>query len=492
MVAISWTRENEEKSIANRVLMETGLPIQKTYFENTFAPMFREMHDTWFEGLEVEPLTVGNWLKTFKPSRRKDLADAYDKWMADAWANMPYTGPVKNLSQKYTSRTRQFDELCKTAMLKAEQTKAGADPRAIQMSKPVVLVAGGPWFASLAAHMARIGDGSRQYKGVHIIFGIGRTKSECYNLFFKLAHAGEKVVMVTGDDMLVCDGLRCYSIDASRWDAHTRRELLELGNDLWARLGADPFIVHLCREALNRRGYTISGIYYEVDANTASGDADTIQKNCVCNAPIAVVALLTCPDLTGGIVDGQSPFARQLHEVATKVGIKYEFVDPAGVELNDYAMYHDLEFCSAYPVLTADGEWVASPKFGRVIARFGLCTPGHKPDVMLRSKALSLKAEAPHSTLLTKWADRAYKSAGPGRLAEMGEHDLGRRRYTERMTDAETPSIDDEHERGVILMRYGYTREEMEKAIDEVWDNFDHGIVEFTQTPLLAAVFRDN
>lgn len=492
MVAIAWTKENEERSIANRVVMETGLPIDAGYFNGVFAPMFREMHDVWFDGLQVDAMRINDWLKTFKPSRRKELADAFDKWMLDAWVNMPYVGPIKNLGQRFTSRTRQYDALDKTAMLKAEQTKNDADPRAIQMSKPVILVAGGPWFASLAAEMSKIGDGSRQYRGVHIIYGIGRTKSECYRIFFRLAHAGEKVVMVTGDDMLVCDGHRCYSIDASRWDAHTRRELLELGNDIWEKLGADPLIVHLCRCALARRGYTLSGIYYEVDGNTASGDCDTIQKNCVCNAPIAVVALLTCDDLAGPVIDGRAPFARKLHEVATKVGIKYEFINEEGVLLNDYASYHDLEFCSAYPVLAADGEWVASPKLGRVIARFGLCTPGHLPDVMLRSKALSLKAEAPHSSLLTLWAERAYASAGPGRLAEMGEHDLGRRRYTERMSDCDTLQVDDEHEQGVVLLRYGYTRQELADAINRVWDRFDRGVVEFEEHSLLAAVFRDN
>lgn len=285
--------------------------------------------------------------------------------------------------------------------------------------------------------------------------------------------------------MLVCDGYRVYSVDAKRWDAHARRELLELGNRLWERLGADAIVVFLSDAALDRKGFTTTGIYYEVDGNVASGDCDTIQKNCVSNLPIGVAALIRAA-MTG------EAFSKALHSVGRRVGVAYEFVSEGGVVIGDFESYHDLEFCSCYPVLTADGQWAASGKLGRVIVRFGLCQPGHRPDVMLRSKALSLKAEAAHSTLLTLWADRAYASAGPGRLAESGEDPHVRRRYTELATDADF-SIDDEYERALIIARYGCTRDQLALEIHEVWDEFDRtGRIEFSTPWLMAAVIRDN
>jgi len=244
---------------------------------------------------------------------------------------------------------------------------------------------------------------------------------------------------------------------------------------------------------LDREGRTTMGISYSCDGNTGSGDNDTIQKNCVSNFPIAVVAILTGGDMSGALVDGVAPFAKSLHRVAAGVAISYEFIDEAGVEAGDEINYHNLEFCSAVPVRAVDGSWVAVGKIGRVIARFGLCTPGHKADVMLRSKALSLRAEAKHSSVLMYWADRAYAHAGAGRLAEMGEHDLGTRRYTEYMADDMGPTVCLQSEQVMLQVRYGASREDFIAAMKEVWDEFDRsGRVEFENPLLISAVLRDN
>lgn len=486
MNSVAWTLDNELRCVQNRVTMEVP-QVNQDYFDRVFEPIYDQIMANVFAGVEVDSLEVGDWLKMFKPSRRATLAQALSDLHADAWNIVPYM-----MRCQRARKEKAYTNLRKSLMLKSEQTARDKDPRGIQQSKPVVLVAGGPWFASLAQVMAEVGDGTRQFRDVHVIFGIGRTKSESFAKFMAHAHAGHKVVMVTGDDLLVCDGRRIYSIDAVRWDAHARRQLLSKGNKLWAKLGADQLVVALCEMGLDREGYTTTGIYYKVDANVASGDCDTIQKNCVSNCPIAVTALLTCINLDGPVVDGQSPFARELHYVGGQIGIKYEFVDEVGVEVGDFLQYHNAEFCSSYPTFDAYRNVCASPKLGRVIARFGLCQPGHRPDVMLRSKALSLRAEAAHSTLLMIWAQRAYDAAGPGPLKDADCEQCVRRRYTELVADAEY-SVDIDHERATIAVRYGYTMGELRDEINSVWDEFERtGLIEIRTPGLIAAVLRDN
>jgi hypothetical protein len=481
MAAVAVTLDNEKRMVRNRILKEVPL-IDDSYFDDVFEPAYWEMMGDLFQGEQVDEMSVSRWLKTFKPSRRQMLLDGYNEWYADAWVNKTYV-----LNGKKFTRTRR------AAFLKAEQTAANKDGRGIQTVQTVISVPGGPWFASLAKLLSEVGDGSRAYKGVHIICGLGRSKSASFRTFFELVRCGQPAVMVTGDDLLVFDGFRMFSVDAKRWDAHTRRRLLSLGNTLWRKLGADDLVYDLCEEALDREGRTTMGITYSCDANTGSGDNDTIQKNCVSNFPIAVVAILTGGDMSGPLVDGVAPFAKSLHRVAAGVAISYEFIDEAGVEAGDEINYHNLEFCSAVPVRAMDGSWVAVGKIGRVIARFGLCTPGHKADVMLRSKALSLRAEAKHSSVLMYWADRAYAHAGAGRLAEMGEHDLGTRRHTEYMADEMGPSVCLASEQVMLQVRYGATREDFVAAMKEVWDEFDSsGKVEFEHPLLMHAVFRDN
>lgn len=481
MAAVAVTLDNELRMVRNRILMEVPL-IDDTYFDDVFEPAYWEMMGDLFQGEQVDEMSVSRWLKTFKPSRRQMLLDGYNEWYADAWANKTYV-----LNGKKFTRTRR------AAFLKAEQTAENKDGRGIQTVQTVVSVPGGPWFASLAKLISEVGDGSRTYKGVHIICGLGRSKSASFRTFFELVRCGQPAVMVTGDDLLVFDGFRMFSVDAKRWDAHTRRRLLSLGNRLWRKLGADDLVFDLCEEALDREGRTTMGISYSCDGNTGSGDNDTIQKNCVSNFPIAVVAILTGGDMAGPLVDGVAPFAKSLHRVAAGVAISYEFIDEAGVEAGDEINYHNLEFCSAVPVRAVDGSWVAVGKIGRVVARFGLCTPGHKADVMLRSKALSLRAEAKHSSVLTYWADRAYEHAGAGRLAEMGEHDLGTRKYTEYMADEMGPTVCLQSEQVMLQVRYGASREDFIAAMKEVWDEFDRsGRVEFDNPLLISAVFRDN
>lgn len=481
MRAMAWTLDNERRSVYNRIVMAVPT-VDREYFDTVFTTRYFEMMEAIFEDDKVIEMSVTDWLRTFKRSRRAELLEAFTEFWTDAWVAVPY---------KLDGRT--FSRLKKQCFLKAEQTKSDSDPRAIQASNASILVPGGPWFASLSRLLGEIGDGSRRYRGIRVMFGVGRTKAESFTMFFQYVSDGDPVVMVTGDDLMVFDGFRLYSIDAKRWDAHCRRELLTLGNRLWRKLGARQLIVDLCEAALKRVGRTTLGIEYEVDGNVASGDGDTLAKNCVSNAPIAVVALLECEDPGGALVDGVAPYARSLHEVARKCAIAYEFISEAGVESGDFDQYHDVEFCSAIPVFAADGSVVAAPKIGRVIARFGLCTPGHPADVMLRSKALSLSAESAHSTVLTYWSERAYKHAGPGRLAELNENDLGRRRYTERMTDAPEKGIDLDAEERMLMQRYGARRQQFLDAVRRVWDAFDAaGTIEFSDPLLIAAVKRDN
>jgi len=463
---IAHTPANERRSIYKRVLMVTPC-LDKVYFKSIFKPLYESVMHELFMDEKVVPMGRQEWLATMPPRRRGMLDQAFKDLDADPW-----------LAKYHDVGGKIHDPTTRNLFLKVEQTEYDKDARAIQAGRDVSLAVAGPWCMSLCKALRDCGNGERSYKGIRVIYGIGRDKTSSYKLFFNLAEQGLPVVMITGDDVLVSTGKHIFSIDAKRWDAHTLSEMLGLGNLQWLKMGCPRRAFDNMEQGLNRNGRSVFGFKYKRKGGTASGDPDTIQKNCVTGTPIVVAAILEC--LKTG-----KPFAQCLKEIALRVGVVYEFVDEDGIAVGDCDNYHRLEFCSCYPVRLADGTFGACPKLGKVFFRFGLANPGHPPDVSLRSKALSLIAEARHSSVLTHYAATAYRCVGAGKVS------LDQRRFTEYATTWDVDP-DFELEDQLLRIRYGFGRDEIEKAITDIWSDYVRGKVLFTNAVIASIIEVDN
>lgn len=463
---IAHTPANERRSILKRVLMNTP-SLDTSYFHKTFKPLYQKVMQNVFADCRVVAMPRQEWLNTMPPRRRSMLDRAFQDLDADPW-----------LAKYHNIGGRIYDPTTRNLFLKVEQTELDKDARAIQAGRDVALAAAGPWCMSLCKALRDCGNGERSYGGVRVIYGIGRDKTSSYRLFFNLAEQGTPIVMITGDDVLASTGHHIFSIDAKRWDAHTLSEMLGLGNLLWLKLGCPKRAFDNMEQGLNRNGKSVFGFRYKRKGGTASGDPDTIQKNCVTGTPIIIKAILDC-------LQSGTAFSTCLKDTALKVGVVYEFVDEDGVRVGDGDNYHRLEFCSCYPIKLSDGQYGACPKIGKVFFRFGLANPGHPPDVSLRSKALSLIAEARHSSVLTHYAATAYRCVGHGKAY------LDERRFTEYATTWDVdPDLAEEDE--LLRIRYGFGRDEINDAITSVWSDYINGNVLFTNGVMATIINIDN
>lgn len=457
---VAYTHANEKRAVVSRITMVTP-QVDTTFFDTVFRPMALDICRHVFKDARVFPMERSDWLATLPFRRRGMLIQAFKDIDSDPWL-LKYN----NIGGKL------FDPTKRKLFLKVEQTKFNGDGRAIQAGLDTTLANAGPWCMALCKLLRDVGDGETEYNGVRIIFGIGRDKTECYRLFFNRVAQGLKVVMITGDDVMVCDGEKLFSIDAKRWDAHTGEELLKLGNEIWKLLGVPKTILKNMMQGIKRNGKTVFGMFYARLGGTASGDPDTIQKNCLLGLLILLVTFC--------LLKPEASFSSTLDEIARKVGVVYEFVDDKGVDIGDIDSYHTLAFCSCFPVVLVDGTFGASPCIGKVLYRFGLAKPGHLPEVTLRSKALSLLAEARHSHFLTHYALCAYDAVGAGKYY------VEERRYTEYATTLDLDA-DVEEEDLMFRRRYGVTLAEAKAAVTRIWDDAIAGEIVFTD-PLIASI----
>jgi len=459
----AWNMPMEEWCLRGRHCLATPEPTEAGLSE--YEEISRGVDNALYSGVDVRPVPLQVWLADFKPSRRVELEQAHTEWMRD-----PYVAINHSVDgRKWEASMRNF-------FIKVEQGAEGKAPRGIQAKRAVALAPGGPWFKALPRVMAKRGDGTRSFEGTRIIFGLSRTKSESMRLAMEAALKGDDCVLICGDDCTVYYKGRWYSLDAKRWDAHVHRRILEAENRTWRRLGCPRLALRALDEGIARHGYTRCGLEYFVDGTQASGDEDTIQKNTHGNTKV-ILGCVRHARRTG------LPFAAAVHAFALRVGIEYEFVSELGVAFGDNAAMHDVEFCSAVPVLLADGSWGMAPKIGKVIGRFGLCLTGHLPEVMLRAKALSLLADAKHSSVLTAFAQVMLARAGPGKVGP-----CARERSYHSMTDSDVV-CDPEYERVMCVARYGLALETVRHHVMQAAWGVSPGNM-IWECPVLGAIIK--
>nr|WPR18376.1 MAG: RNA-dependent RNA polymerase [Chemarfal virus 178] len=72
----------------------------------------------------------------------------------------------------------------------------------------------------------------------------------------------------------------CVSIDASRWDMHVSREMLEVEHAFYLRIINNPWFARLLKCQLDNTVVTMCGLKYKTHGRRMSGDMNTALGNC--------------------------------------------------------------------------------------------------------------------------------------------------------------------------------------------------------------------
>lgn len=79
----------------------------------------------------------------------------------------------------------------------------------------------------------------------------------------------------------VFDNPVCFSLDASRWDQHVHRDVLEIEHAVYLRMCNDPFFQCLLSMQLRNRCKTREGLKWICEGHRMSGDMNTALGNCL-------------------------------------------------------------------------------------------------------------------------------------------------------------------------------------------------------------------
>jgi hypothetical protein len=257
------------------------------------------------------------------------------------------------------------------------------DARLIQGRNDSIKVFSGPQTLAVHKLMRAVLQLDKFHRFLPVVYGPGLTAEE---LGQWKKESLDDVRLVSGEEAISFEG------DASRWDCHVHRGMLEAQTEVYRELfpGEDNFLRAMEeRHGTTRKGCTKLGARYRVTGTVFSGDGDTTSANTFGHYMIFVrVLTLMLVDKFGtrdcysldqalalpfrAIVMGDDmlvitsptllPTIRQLVEqVTTFAGHEYKF---------KYGHHMLGEFCSGrfYPVVDGSG-YVFGPKPGRVLAK---------------------------------------------------------------------------------------------------------------------------
>lgn len=166
---------------------------------------------------------------------------------------------------KRHARTTMFVKL---EGIKYSTKKVNPSCRAIQFRAPVYTLLAASYFKPIEHHLYQVAGGA----------GFPTTRFIAKNMRpdQRAASMLEKFESLPGCEVL--------ELDASRFDAHVSKELLEIEHLFWKRCNSDPQFAELLSWQLVNKGsaYTKQGrIRYSVQGGRMSGDANTAAGNCV-------------------------------------------------------------------------------------------------------------------------------------------------------------------------------------------------------------------
>jgi hypothetical protein len=149
---------------------------------------------------------------------------------------------------------------------KLDSRKHNPDPRAIQFRHPRYCVALGRFLKPMEAYLYRLHGDGVTLPATRMI-GKGLSSDERAQLLVHKINRFSDAVVV--------------SLDASRFDLHVSKELLEVEHLVYLHMNDDPELRELLSWQLDNVGVTSMGIKYKCRGRRMSGDMNTALGNCL-------------------------------------------------------------------------------------------------------------------------------------------------------------------------------------------------------------------
>lgn len=275
------------------------------------------------------------------------------------------------------ARTTMFVKL---EGIKYSTDKVNPSCRAIQFRSPVYTLLAASYFKPIEHHLYQARGG----------LGFPTTRFIAKNM-----RPDERAAIML-EKFNSLPGCEVLELDASRFDAHVSKELLEIEHLFWLKCNSDPVFAQLLKWQLHNKGsaYTKQGrIRYSVEGGRMSGDANTAAGNCI---------LMSCMLSAFGIwlgakfdflCDGDdSVFFYQGPRVEeSKV---QEFFRGFGMTMkieNRTTEYRSINFCQGKPCYI-DGKWTLVRDPAKILSK---TTINPKFSILsLRPKLLKTIAQA--------------------------------------------------------------------------------------------------
>lgn len=176
------------------------------------------------------------------------------------------------LNEGLTRKSAQIKMFVKFEKL--NPSKVNPDPRAIQFRDPKYCVAAGR-FLKACEHP------------LYELHGDGKTLPATRLIGKGLSQAGRAKLLA---QKLKAFSTPCVvSLDASRFDQHVSKELLEIEHMVYLMMCNDPEFRVLLRWQLDNRGVSTRGIRYKTRGKRMSGDMNTALGNC-----LLMVTMVSC------------------------------------------------------------------------------------------------------------------------------------------------------------------------------------------------------
>nr|WKV33911.1 MAG: RNA-dependent RNA polymerase [Riboviria sp.] len=312
---------NELVALRNRVIFECPKPQQAA---------LRRLH--------LLARRVADWIP-----RESKSADWWDSYRGRK--RQRYRDAADSLNYRPLSKRDSYIK----AFVKPEKVFEVKDPRLIQARSPRYNVAIGAYLKPIEHHLYRL-RGTRQLRHVlppGLVIAKGHNMSQRATLLKEKWNRFNNPI--------------CFSLDASRFDAHVN-ELLLVEHHIYRRYWRDPELDRLLAWQVNNRGRTAGGIRYHCRYGRMSGDMNTALGNCLLSVLMAADYMRRKGIKWDMLCDGDDTLLivekRDAHllDDITPAYLEYGMV----VKLIVANTWHDITFCHTFPCSTVIGERLVS------------------------------------------------------------------------------------------------------------------------------------
>jgi hypothetical protein len=226
---------------------------------------------------------------------------------------------------------------------KLNPSKVNPDPRAIQFRDPKYCVAVGRFLKACEHPLYRLHGDGKILPATRVI-GKG------------LSQAGRAKLLV--EKMKAFNAPMVVSLDASRFDQHVSKELLQIEHSVYLAMCDDPEFRMLLRWQLDNKGVSSRGIKYHTRGKRMSGDMNTALGNCL--LMVTMVSAIMKGKHYDILDDGDDCLLIIEQELFPwcKENLYDEFL-AFGMEIkleNEATTIEEVEWCQSHPIEYAPGK----------------------------------------------------------------------------------------------------------------------------------------